>query len=175
VIEQITRFIPTWNPSDIGPTYAREERELPCISILSGDGGNVDHYVGNSLGYWYDENNLTIAEEVGPRDRASCEIVIFAGSDSHLRILLALVRGALEYHRADFDELGLNEMEVNYTHAEPDEQSLAWPAMRVTVNVEWTCFASVALRYGNAPNEFLVSLNETGAFPTTTEPHFRYP
>lgn len=174
-IATIRRFFATWRPTEIGPTYAKEARTLPCLSVVGAASATVDHPVGGSVGAYYDTDSMTVIEEVGSRDQGGVDIRIFAGSAAHADILLALVQGALRHFMFVFDDLELNEMEVTASPLEPDEETLAWPCYRYTVTVTFKYWATVNLRYGNAPID--LETGEPGNADTVTDPQplFRYP
>lgn len=172
-IATIRRFFATWRPTEIGPTYAREERELPALSVIGMESTTIDHPVGGSLGSYYDADRMTVVDEVGSRDRGGVAIRIFTGSAEHAEILLAFVHATLRHFMFAMDDLELNEMEVSASGLEPDEETLAWPCYRTTVTVTFTYWATVNLRYANAPTTLLVG----EPLPPLADPpaHFRYP
>jgi hypothetical protein len=173
-IAAIRRFFASWHPIDIGPTYAKEDRALPALSVIGKSSTTIGHPVGGSLGAYWDADEMTVIDRVGTRDQGGVDIRIFAQSETDADILLTLVHGALRHFMFSLDDIELNEMEVSASDLTTDEETLAFPCYRYTVTATFTYWASVNFRYGNTPVAIEVSEPLPNDLdPTTTK--YRYP
>jgi len=139
---------------NIGAAFQEDERSAPTISILAGDGGSADEYVGDYLGTELDDDNFTSLLLIGERQRGSVKIVIDTINNRQTSYLAAFVKAALMMNKPIFSDIyRLNEMTMDWQELEIDQSSTTRPIFKYTITVSFVYNIVVAQRYGPTPEK----------------------